>query len=123
MVEPGVVEPDNVGRDVVEPDVVGPDVVGRGEAWLGILSFWPTYTHELIDMPLAIARRCVVIPWRMAMRISVSPGRTMYVLLTAVGSGAGAVAPDVAGPDVVEPDAVGRDVVGLDGAWPGMRSL
>jgi hypothetical protein len=79
---PDVVGLDVVGRDVVElgvvaPDVVGFDVVGRGVAELGIFIFWPTYTHELTFIPLAIARRCMVIPWRIAMRINVSPGRTM----------------------------------------------
>jgi hypothetical protein len=109
----GVVEPDVVGPDVVGPDVVGPDVVepddaGRGDAALGTLIFWPTYTHELMDTPLAMARRCVVIPWRIAMRINVSPGRTMYVPLSVAGTGA---------------DVVGLDVAGLAGDWPGMRSL
>jgi hypothetical protein len=77
VVGPDVVGVDVVGRDVVEPDAVGPDVVGRGVAELGIFIFWPTYTHELAFIPLAIARRCMVIPWRRAMRINVSPGRTM----------------------------------------------
>jgi hypothetical protein len=118
VVEPEVVGPDDVGRDVVGRDVVGPDdvepdVVRRGDATLGILSFWPTYTHELTFIPLAIARRCVVIPWRMAIRINVSPGRTMYVPLPVAGIET----------DVAEPDVFGRDVVGLDDTWPGMRSL
>jgi hypothetical protein len=62
----GALELDVVGLDVVAPefvvpDVVVPDVVRRDESELGILTFWPTYTHELTFMPLAMARRCVVI--------------------------------------------------------------
>ena len=77
MVELDVVGREVVELEVVELDVVVPDVVRRGEGKLGIFNFWPTYTHELTFMPLAIARRCVVIRWRRAMLLIVSPGRTI----------------------------------------------
>ena len=57
----------------------------------GILIFCPLYTHELVYSPLADANWLKVTPWRTAMLISVSPGRTMYVPPGVEGEGAGAL--------------------------------